>query len=77
LPGRNLKQIGDRPQYSKILATADVDGAARNPKGFDVKALAKHVEETGSVKDFPGSESMAAFLVAPDEVVEAVKLRGL
>jgi len=42
----------------KVLATSDVDGAIFNGNGLDVPALVDHVAATGSVVEFPGSESI-------------------
>jgi glutamate dehydrogenase (NAD(P)+) len=43
-----------------ILAVSDVNGAIRNPRGLDIKALDAHVKSTGSVKGFGGGEAFAA-----------------
>ncbi len=41
---------------AKVVAVTDVYGGVQNPDGMDAMELVKHVEETGSVVDFPGSE---------------------
>jgi glutamate dehydrogenase (NAD(P)+) len=42
----------------KIIAVSEVDGAVLNSKGIDIEALLKYRNETGSVADFPGGESI-------------------
>ena len=41
-----------------VIAVADISGAVLNPDGLDIKKLAEHVTETGSVKDFPGAKNV-------------------
>lgn len=43
---------------AKIIAISDVKGGIFQKKGIDIPALKKHVAETGSVIDFPGSDAM-------------------
>lgn len=50
---------------ARIIAVSDVYGGIVNNEGFDVEALRRHVRETGSVKDFPGSTA-----VSNDELLE-------
>ncbi len=42
----------------KIICVAEIEGAVYNPKGLDIKALAKHRQETGSILDFPEAENI-------------------
>ena len=42
----------------KVVAASDVNGAVTNKAGLDVAALKRHVDESGTVKDFPGSMPM-------------------
>ncbi len=44
---------------AKVVAVTDVYGGVQNPDGMDAMALVKHVEETGSVVDFPGSQPIS------------------
>lgn len=41
-----------------ITCVAEYEGAIFNPKGLDIKALAKHRKETGSILDFPGAKNL-------------------
>lgn len=42
---------------ARIVAIADAGGGVSNPEGLDIKKLIKWVDETRSVKDFPGGEA--------------------
>ncbi len=42
-----------------ITCVAEYEGAVSNPKGLDIKALAKHRKETGSILDFPGAKNLS------------------
>jgi glutamate dehydrogenase/leucine dehydrogenase len=42
----------------KITAVSDVFGAVRNVRGLDIPGLIKHVEATGRVEGFAGSDAM-------------------
>lgn len=42
----------------KVVSVSDQYGAVYNPKGLDIEALDKHVQETGQVPGFPGGESI-------------------
>ncbi|MFN7994374.1 MAG: Glu/Leu/Phe/Val dehydrogenase [Bryobacteraceae bacterium] len=42
----------------KIIGIIEYDGAVYNPKGLDPAALMAHRKETGSIRDFPGGETM-------------------
>lgn len=44
----------------KVIAVSDITGAVENKNGIDIPALLNHKESTGSLKDFPGAESMDA-----------------
>jgi glutamate dehydrogenase (NAD(P)+) len=43
---------------AKIVAVSDVYGGIYNPEGLDIPKLKEHVRQTGSVKDFPGTDSI-------------------
>jgi glutamate dehydrogenase (NAD(P)+) len=43
----------------KIIAVSDSKGGIMNKAGLDVEAVIKHKEKTGSVVNFPGSESIS------------------
>jgi glutamate dehydrogenase (NAD(P)+) len=40
----------------KIIAIIEYDGAVYNDKGLDIRALAEHRKQTGSINGFPGGE---------------------
>lgn len=40
----------------KIVGVSDVRGGIYNPRGLDIPAVRKHIAQTGSVVDFPGTE---------------------
>src|SRR4051812_28512346 len=48
----------------KITGVAEWDGAVYNPKGLVIEALHQFRQETGSIKNFPGAET----LPAPDSI---------
>jgi glutamate dehydrogenase/leucine dehydrogenase len=62
-----------------IVAVSDVNGGIHNPKGLDVKALAAHVKQTGSVKGFPGSKpiSNAELLELKVDILAPCALEGV
>ena len=43
----------------KVLAVSDMHGGIHGADGLDIPAVCKHVEATGSVVDFPGSEPIS------------------
>ncbi len=43
----------------KVVATSDQYGAISADDGLDISALERHVDETGSVVDFPGSSALS------------------
>ncbi len=43
----------------KIVAVSDSKGGIYNPNGLDIPAVEKHKQETGAVKDFPGSQNIS------------------
>ena len=43
----------------KVVAVSDSKGGIHNPDGLDYMEVIAHKQETGSVKDFPGSEAMS------------------
>jgi glutamate dehydrogenase/leucine dehydrogenase len=43
---------------AKIIAATDSKGGIFNPKGLDPRALLKYKEESGSVVDYPGADSI-------------------
>lgn len=57
----HLHEVGCR-----VVAVSDVYGGIYDEKGLDIPALKKHVRATGSVTEFPGTESMTN-----DQVLEA------
>jgi glutamate dehydrogenase (NAD(P)+) len=44
----------------RIVAIGDVTGAVHNPAGLDLAALQKHVQTTGGIVGFPGSDPVTA-----------------
>lgn len=59
---------------SSIVAVSDSSGAAYNPLGMDPKELLQHKKETGSVINFPGSQTLSTdefFAVDCDILVPA------
>ncbi|MBY5161864.1 Glu/Leu/Phe/Val family dehydrogenase [Salsipaludibacter albus] len=63
-------RLADEKGY-RIVAVSDMYGAVHHPDGLDVPALVAHVNESGSVTDFAGSEPMdpAALLTADVDVL--------
>jgi len=60
----------------KIIALVEWDGAVHNDKGLNIRALAKHRRETGSILNFPGGENMdreEAFFMDTDVLLPAAK----
>ena len=47
-------------QGAKIVAVTDWKGGVYNPKGFDIKKLLAHVQQTKTVDGFPDAESLAS-----------------
>ncbi|MBI4444715.1 MAG: Glu/Leu/Phe/Val dehydrogenase [Acidobacteria bacterium] len=43
----------------RIVALSERDGAIIKPEGIDIEALARHRNETGSIRDFPGAQTVA------------------
>jgi glutamate dehydrogenase (NAD(P)+) len=56
--GYNLAFLANDIFGSKIVAVTDQKGGVYNKNGLNPIALKKHKKETGSVKDFPGSEPL-------------------
>ncbi len=54
--GYNLAFLANDIFGCKIVAVTDQKGGVYNKNGLDPVVLNKHKKETGSVKDFPGSE---------------------
>ena len=52
----------------RVLAVSDQYGAVHNPSGLDLPALEAHVDRTGSVVDFDGSDSLDRDLLLELEV---------
>ena len=44
---------------AKVIAVGDVRGGVINEAGLDIAALQRHVKESGSVVEFPGSEAIS------------------
>ncbi len=60
----------------KIIALVEWDGAVHNEDGLDIRALAKHRKETGSILNFSGGENMdkdEAFFMETDVLLPAAK----
>jgi glutamate dehydrogenase (NAD(P)+) len=60
----------------KIIALVEWDGAVHNEDGLDIRALAKHRQETGSILNFHGGENMdreEAFFMETDVLLPAAK----
>ena len=55
----------------KIVAISDLSGAIYNKEGIDITSLMRYSREQGSIKGFPGAESIAAdkLLVAQCDVL--------
>ncbi|MGH6689700.1 MAG: Glu/Leu/Phe/Val family dehydrogenase [Gammaproteobacteria bacterium] len=47
-----------------IVALAERDGAIVRPEGLDVEAVARHHRETGSIRDFPGAQTLTPTTLA-------------
>ena len=43
---------------AQVVAVSDVFGGVYHPQGLDIPRLKEHVRQTGSVKDFPGTEAI-------------------
>ena len=43
----------------RVVAVSDVHGAVRQPRGLDVAALRRHLQEGGTLANFPGGEPFA------------------
>ncbi|KAI4327191.1 hypothetical protein L6164_019682 [Bauhinia variegata] len=50
------KNIFDRG--GKVIAVSDITGAIKNSNGIDIRALMKHKEGGGTLKDFQGGDAM-------------------
>jgi glutamate dehydrogenase (NAD(P)+) len=48
----------------RVMAVAELDGALYNPKGIQIEELSQFRRETGSIKNFPGAET----LKSPDAI---------
>jgi len=46
-----------RSAGAKVVAVSDIDGGIKNDNGLDILKLSQHVEKTGSVINFPGTEA--------------------
>lgn len=64
---------------AKIVAVSDAYGAIQDPKGFDIPALVKHMQATGEVKNFAGSEPMSndELLLADVDVLIPAAIGGV
>ena len=56
--GQYAAMLGTELLGARIVAASDSQGGVYNPKGLDPDALIAHKMETGSVVDFPGSDSI-------------------
>ena len=43
----------------RIVGIGELDGALYNPKGIDIEKLSQFRRETGSIRNFPGAETLA------------------
>jgi glutamate dehydrogenase (NAD(P)+) len=60
----------------KVTCIIEYDAAVYNPRGLDIRALAAHKKETGSVRDFPEAEEVhkeEALLMDCDVLLPAAK----
>jgi glutamate dehydrogenase (NAD(P)+) len=60
----------------KVIAIVEYDGAVFNEKGLDIRALAEHRRQTGSVVDFAGGENLGreeAFFLETDILMPAAR----
>ncbi len=51
----------------KITAVSDINGAVFNDQGINIDGLVEHVQKTGTIKDFPGTDPMDAALLLEKE----------
>ncbi|MCJ7549527.1 MAG: Glu/Leu/Phe/Val dehydrogenase [Anaerolineae bacterium] len=56
--GQYAATLGPELLGARVVAASDSQGGIYNPKGLDPDALIAHKMETGSVVDFPGSDSI-------------------
>jgi glutamate dehydrogenase (NAD(P)+) len=56
--GQYAATLGPELVGARIVAVSDSQGGVYNPKGMDPDALVAHKMATGSVVDFPGSDSI-------------------
>jgi glutamate dehydrogenase (NAD(P)+) len=60
----------------KVISIIEWDGAVHNAKGLDIPALAKHRNETGSIRGFEGGEAIdktEAMFLETDVLIPAAK----
>jgi len=56
--GQYAASLGEELLGLKLVAASDSQGGVHNARGIDAKALADHKKRTGSLKGFPGAESI-------------------
>ena len=56
--GSNVAKLLSNEGF-KVIAVGDVRGAISAPSGLDIPKLVSHVEQTGSVVDFPGAKAIS------------------
>ena len=56
--GSNVAKLLSNEGF-KVIAVGDVRGAISAPSGLDIPKLVSHVEQTGSVVDFPGTKAIS------------------
>ncbi|MDN4475018.1 Glu/Leu/Phe/Val dehydrogenase [Demequina sp. SYSU T00192] len=63
----------------KVLAVSDIDGAIYDERGLDIGRLAEHVDATGSVAGFEGTESIdpGSILTLDVDVVVPAAVEGV
>ena len=57
--GYHVAKILHEEDGAKIVAIGEYDGTVCDPKGLDIPALHKHRAKTKSVRNFPGSKTLA------------------
>jgi glutamate dehydrogenase (NAD(P)+) len=56
--GSNAALIGSEQSGCRIIAVSDSSGGIMDPAGIEIGAVVEHKKKTGSVRDFPGAETI-------------------
>jgi glutamate dehydrogenase (NAD(P)+) len=56
--GANAALIGSEQFGCRIIAVSDSTGGIMDPAGLDIRAVLAHKEKTGTVRDFPGADTI-------------------